>query len=96
MEDEENWLVLLGSDGILDVLLVFAEKLWVKLDISWLVNTVNVSETSGDGEVWRDWRKSLVDVENVLWLSVERVVVNVLVVDTILLASSDTNLLSTE
>ena len=55
MEDQENWLLLLGSNGILDELLVLAEELRVELDVTWLVNTVNVSETSCDREVWGDW-----------------------------------------
>ena len=55
MEDEENWLLLLGAGLLLDVLLVLAEKLWVELDVTWLVDTVDVTETSGDGEVWGDW-----------------------------------------
>tara|TARA_R110002060_G_scaffold6120_4_gene9361 strand:- start:335 stop:463 length:129 start_codon:yes stop_codon:yes gene_type:complete len=39
VEDQEDWLVLLSSDGILDILLVLAEELWVQLDVSWLVDT---------------------------------------------------------
>jgi hypothetical protein len=55
VEDEENWLVLLGSNGILNVLLMFAEELWMKLNVSWLVDSVNVAKTSSDGEVWGNW-----------------------------------------
>ena len=94
MEDEENWLLLLGAGLLLDVLLVLAEKLWVELDVTWLVDTVDVTETSGDGEVWGYLRESLVDLVDVLWLGVEGVVVDILVVDTILLTTSDTDLLS--
>lgn len=92
MEDEEDWLVFLGTNGGLDVGLVLSEKRWLELDVSWLVDTVDVSKTGGDGEIWRDWGEGLVDVEDVLWLGVEGVVVDVLVVDTILLTSGDTNL----
>jgi hypothetical protein len=93
VEDQEDWRVLLGSNGILNVLLVLAEELWVELDISWFVDTMDVSKTGSDGEVWGDWRKSLVDGKDILWLSVKGVVVNILVVDTILLTTSDTDLL---
>jgi len=55
VEDQEDWLVFLGSYGVLDKLLVLAEKLWVELDVSRLVDTMNVSETSGNGEVWGNW-----------------------------------------
>jgi hypothetical protein len=93
VEDEEDWLVVLGTDLLLDVQLVLAEKLWVQLDVTWLVDTVDVTETSGDGEVWGNWGESVVDSKDILWLSVKGVVVNILVVDTILLTTSDTDLL---
>jgi hypothetical protein len=94
VEDQEDWLVLLGSNGILNVLLVLAEKLWVELDVSGLVDTVNVSETSGDGEVRGDWLEGFVDGKDILGLSVEGVVVDILVVNTIFLTTSDTDFLS--
>lgn len=93
MEDQEDGLVLLGSNGVLDVLLVLAEKLWVELDVTRLVNTVNVAKTSGNGEVWGDRLEGLVDGKDVLGLGVEGVVVDILVVDTILLAASNTDFL---
>jgi hypothetical protein len=43
-------------------------------------------------EVRRDGRKSLVDVVDVLGLRVKGVVVNILVVDTVLLTTGDTDL----
>lgn len=92
MEDEEDGLVILGLDGLLDVSLVLGEKLGVELDVSGLVNTVDVTETSGDGEVGGDGGEGVVDVEDILGLSVERVVVDILVVDTILLTTGDTDL----
>lgn len=92
VEDKEDWLLILGALLLLDVLLVLLEELWPKLDIAWLVDTVHVTETGGDREVWRNWRESLVDVVNVLWLCVERVVVDGLVVDTVLLTTGDTDL----
>ncbi len=61
MEDQEDWLLLLSSNGILNELLVLAEELGVQLDVSWLVDTMNVTETSSDGEVWGDRGESLVD-----------------------------------
>jgi len=52
MEDQEDWLVLLRSNGILDILLVLTEKFGVELDVTGLVDTVNVAESGGDREVW--------------------------------------------
>jgi hypothetical protein len=94
VEDQEDRLVLLGSNSVLDELLVLAEKFWVKLDISWLVHTVNIAEPSSNGEVWGNWLKSLVNGKNVLRLGVKRVVVNILVVNTIFLTASNTNFLA--
>lgn len=93
MEDQENRLVLLGTDGILDVFLVLAQQFRVKLDVAWLINTMNISEAGGYGEVWRDRRQGFVNVEDVLRLCIKRVVVDILIVYTILLTASDTNFL---
>ncbi len=93
MEDEEDGLVLLGAGLLLDVGLVLVEEFGVETDVAGLVNTVNVTETSGNGEVRADGGESVVDGENVLGLGVERVVVNVLVVNTVLLTTGDTDFL---
>jgi len=75
-----------------NIRLVLLEQLWVKLDVAWLVHTVHIAEASSNGEVWRDRAQSLVDLVDVLWLGVQGVVVNILVVDTILLTTCDANL----
>jgi hypothetical protein len=54
VEDQEDWLIFLSSDVVLDIFLVLAEKLWVELDVTRLVDTVNITESSGNGEVWGD------------------------------------------
>lgn len=91
MEDEEDGLVILGASLLLDVLLVLGKETGLELDVAGLVDTVDVTEASGDGEEGRDLGESLEDLVDVLGLGVERVVVNVLVVDTILLTTSDTD-----
>jgi hypothetical protein len=93
VEDQEDWLVLLRLGLILDILLVLGEELWVELDVSWLVHTVDVTETSGNREVWGDWGELVVNGKDIFWLSIKGVVVDILVVDTILLTTSDTNFL---
>lgn len=45
MENEEDWLVGLGAFFFTNILLMLVEKLWVKFDVSWLVDTVDVAET---------------------------------------------------
>lgn len=88
-----HWLVTVRSLELLgSVSLVFAEEVWSEDDVSWLVDTVDVSETSGNREAWGDGRERLVDVPDVLRLSVKRGVVDVGVVNTILLTTGDTNL----
>lgn len=92
MEDEEDGLGVVSGKLLLDVELVLLEELGVELDVAGLVDTVDVTEGSGNGEVRRDSGEGGVDVIDILGLSVERVVVNILVVDTVLLTTSDTDL----
>lgn len=51
VEDEENGLGGLGAELLGDVLLVLGEELGVQLDVTGLVNSVDVTEASGDGIV---------------------------------------------
>jgi len=75
-----------------DVLLVLAQKLRVKFDITRFVNTVDVSESGRDTEVGANGIQSRVDVPDILRLSVELGVVDTSVIDTVLLTTSDTDL----
>ena len=72
---------------------MFAKKFRVKLDITGLVDAVDVSKTSSNGEVWGDRGERLVNGENIFRLGVEGVVINIFVVDTILLAASNADFL---
>jgi hypothetical protein len=93
VEDEEDGLVLLGASLLLNVGLVLAEEFRVEADVAGLVDTVHITETSGNGEVRADLGEGVVDGEDVLRLGVEGVVINALVVDTVLLTTGDTNFL---
>lgn len=93
MEDEEDGLVGGRTGLLLDVLLVLGEELGVELDVTGLVDTVDVTEASGNGEVGADGSEGVLDGQDVLGLGVEGVVVNILVVDTVLLTTGDTDLL---
>lgn len=93
VENEEDGLVIGGADLLLDVGLVLLEQLRVQADVAGLVDTVHVTETGGDGEVGADGGEGLVDGEDILGLGVEGVVVDILVVDTVLLTTSDTDFL---
>lgn len=92
VENEEDRL-LFGALLFLDVLLMLVKQLWVKADVARLVNAVDVAEASGDGEIRRNLLQRGIDLVDVLGLSVERVVVDVFIVNTILLTASDTNFL---
>ena len=91
VEDEEERL-LAASELLLRVHLVLVEQLGVETDVAGLVHAVHVSERGGDGEVGADLGKASVDVPDVLGLGVEARVDDAGVVDTILLATSDTDL----
>jgi hypothetical protein len=73
------------------VLLVVTEEFGPEGNVSRLVDTVDISETSGNGEVGGDGVQSSVDIVDVWGLSVEGCVVGVGVVDTVLLTSGDTD-----
>lgn len=94
MEDEEDRLVSLSALLVLDVLLVLVEEFGVELDIARLVNTVHITEACGNGEIRRDLLQGGVDLVNILGLGIERVVVDILVVDTIFFTTSDANFLN--
>lgn len=51
MEDEENGFLLLQARLLFHIGLVLGEEFWVETNVSGLVNTVHVTETSGDGEI---------------------------------------------
>jgi len=88
-----HWLVAVRALELLGgVLLVTGEEVRSELDVSWLVDTVDVTETGSDGEAWGDLGKSRVDLPDVLRLGVEGSVVDGRVVDTVLLTTGDTDL----
>jgi hypothetical protein len=76
LTNEVYGLVSLGGSLLLDILLMRLEQLRAKLDVARLVDTVHVTESGSDAEVWGYGRKRLVDLVDVFGLSVEGVVVN--------------------
>lgn len=73
---------------------MLAEEFGVKLDVSRLVDTMDVTEAGSDAEVGRDLGEGGPNVVDVFRLCVERVVIDVLVVDAVLFTTSDANFLS--
>ena len=65
----------------------------MEFDIARLIDTVDVAKAGGDAEVGGNLGEGGPDVVDVLRLGVERVVVNVLVVNAILFAASNANFL---
>lgn len=94
VEDEEDGLVGSRADLLLDVQLVLLEQLGVQADVARLVDAVHVTEAGSNGEVGADGAEGVVDGQDILGLCVERVVVDVLVVDAVLLTTGDTDFLS--
>ena len=66
----------------------------MELDVAWLVHTVDIAKGGSDGEVGADGSKSGIHVVDIFGLGVERGVVDVLIVDTVFLTTSDTDFLS--
>lgn len=92
MENEVDRLVFLGAESGFDVSLVLSEKLRVQLDVAWLVDPMDIAKTSGNREIRGYGIQSVVDVEDILGLCVKRCVVDILIIDSIFLATSDANL----
>lgn len=92
VEDEENGLVVGGLELLLNIGLVLTQKSGLELDVTGLVDTVDVTESGGNGEVRGNGGELTVDIPDVLGLSVELGVGDVRVVDTVFLTTSDTDL----
>lgn len=93
MEDQKDWSIVGGANLLLGVGLVLSKQFRVELDVSWLVDTVDVSEGGGNGEVLGDGGEGGIDIVDVFWLGVEGSIVNIFVVDTVFLTTSDTDFL---
>jgi len=83
VEHKEDGLRILALELGGDKRLVLCQKVRLELDVSRLVDTVNIAESSCDTKVRRDGAEGLVNVPDILGLGVEGVVVDVLVVDTL-------------
>lgn len=83
VEHEEDGLRVVGSELLFDIGLVLGKEVRLELDVSRLVDTVDIAESSCDTKVRRDGAEGVIDVPDVLGLGVEGVVVDVLVVDTL-------------
>ena len=55
VEDEEERLLLRSTNLLLGVGLVLAEELGVEFDVAGLVDTMDIAEASGNGEVGGRW-----------------------------------------
>lgn len=95
MEHQADWFIRSGSNLLLNECLVLGKQFRVQLDVTGLVDTVDITESCSDGEVWGDGRKSAVDVVDILGLGVERGIINALIVNTIFFATGDANFLRT-
>ncbi len=92
VEDKVQRLRRVSSEFLTSVCLVLAQKLGLEANITRLVNTVHVSECSGDGEVRRDLAQSVMNIKDIGWLGVQAGVVDTCVINTIFLTTGDTDL----
>jgi hypothetical protein len=93
MEDKEDGLVLFRAGLVFDECLVLAKQFRVQFHVARLVDSMNVAEACRDGEVRADFGQSGPDVVDVFGLRVERIVVNIFIIDPVLLTTSDANFL---
>ena len=92
VHDEVDGLLLVGAELLLGEGLVLAKSLGLERDIAGLVDAMDVAERGGDGEHVADLGEGLVHGPDLLGGGVELLGINILVVDTVLLATSDTDL----
>ena len=92
MHDEVDGLLLVSAELLLGKSLVLAKSLGLEGDISRLVDTMDVAKCGCDGEHVTDLGEGLVHGPNLLGGGVELLRIDVLVVDAILFAASDTDL----
>ena len=84
-------LLNLAASLLFRICLVFGKELGVQPNISGLVNAVHVTERSCYAKVGADWRQCRVYVVYVLRLGVQAVVIDAGIVDTIFLATGNTD-----
>jgi hypothetical protein len=92
VEDKEDGKVIISLELLLDISLMLAEELRVQANVTRSIDTVDVTESSGNGEEISDLREGPVDIPDILRLGIEGSIINVLVVNTIFFTTSDTNL----
>lgn len=66
----------------------------MKFDIPWLVDTMDVPKGGGNRKVRGNGGEGFVDFKNILRLSVKCIIVNVFIVNTIFLTTSNSNFLN--
>lgn len=93
VEDKVHRLVLFGAGLLLDERLVLAQKFRVQFHVARLVHAMNISEACSNREVRADFGQSGPDVVDIFGLGVQRVVVDILVVDAIFLTTSNADFL---
>ena len=75
-------LIFLAVELFFGVGLVFAEELGLEADVAWFVDTMDVSESSGDREVWSNGSESRIHIPDILWLSIQGSIIDASVVNT--------------
>jgi hypothetical protein len=74
--------IILAVELFFGVGLVFAEEFGLEADVAWFVDTMDVSESSGDREVWSNGSESRIHIPDILWLSIQGSIIDTSVVNT--------------
>jgi len=61
---------------------MFAKEFRMETDVARFVDTMNVSESSSDGEIGTNFREIVIYIPNIFWLSIQRSVINSSIVNT--------------
>merc|ERR1719491_1317347 len=90
MENEEVGFISLANFGSA-ILLKAIQQLWLQPDIAWFVDTMDVSESSSNGELLRNRGQGCPNSVNILRCRIQLVRRDATVVNTILHTSSYSN-----
>jgi hypothetical protein len=91
VEDKVDGLGVISLELFLDISLVLTQKFGVELDVTGSIDTVDVTESSGNGEEVGDLGEATVDFPDIFGLSVKGRVVDIRVINTIFLTTGDTD-----
>lgn len=62
--------VFFGTELLFGVLLVLLQEFWVETNVAWFIDSMDISKTSCNGEIWAYFSEISIDIPNILRLSI--------------------------